>query len=198
VEPGQLTFNPIPNGRRFSRDRRRPELTLVPAEPASLLQWQRQRSLGRELSRRELEQLVDDLARRPELWRGLVRHSDSERFYVQLALDDHIDVWLICWCRSQDTGFHDHDRSRGAVAVVEGSLRETLLGTGGEHPIRNHDAGGRFSFGATHIHDVQGAGRGPATSLHAYSPPLGEMGFYEIRPDGTLTRRVGDYREELC
>ena len=30
------------------------------------------------------------------------------------------------------------------------------------------------------------------------SPPLGEMGFYEVEAGGLLTRRVGDKDEEFC
>jgi hypothetical protein len=198
METGRLTVTPFRAARRFGGDRRQGALSLVPTQPASLQQWHRRCSRGRELSRPELEELVADLATRRDLWEPLVRHSQTERFYVRLALDRHVEVWLICWCEAQETGFHDHDRSRGAVAVVEGTLRETLLGVDGTHPTRTYSAGRRFSFGATHIHDVQGASAQPAASLHAYSPPLGEMGFYEVGADGTLTRRVGDYREELC
>ena len=198
MELGSLTFNPLPTPRRFSRDAARPPLELVPREPSLLRAWQRDRTRGRELSRAELEALVDDLAGRPELWRSQVRHSPEERIYVRLAGDEHVEIWLICWCPAQDTGFHDHDRSRGAVAVVEGRLRETLLAACGEHPTRTYGAGERFSFGATRVHDVQHVGMDPATSLHAYSPPLGEMGFYELGADGTVTRRAGDHREDLC
>ena len=61
-----------------------------------------------------------------------------------------------------------------------------------------YPAGASFSFGATHIHDVCQTGPQPAASLHAYSPPRGEMGFYEVAADGTLSRRVGDHRDGFC
>jgi predicted metal-dependent enzyme (double-stranded beta helix superfamily) len=152
----------------------------------------------RELTRAELETVVADLAEHPELWRRHVRHSTDQRFYVQLHLDEHVEIWLICWCEAQDTGFHDHNGSRGAVTVVEGSIRETLLCLDGTRPVRRFEQGMTFGFGAAHIHDVQHAAGPPATSLHAYSPPLGPMGFYEVTAEGALTRRTGDYREELC
>ena len=110
-------------------------------------------------------------------------------------LDDHLEVWLICWSQRQDTGFHDHDRSRGAVSVVSGALAERRLAVGGPPPpTAIYPTGAAFSFGATHIHDVSQTGAGLATSLHVYSPPLGEMGFYEVGADGMLGRRTGDYR----
>ena len=43
--------------------------------------------------------------------------------YEELRRDDDVAVWLICWMDDHDTGFHDHDLSRGAVAVVAGRGR---------------------------------------------------------------------------
>ena len=169
------------------------------AADAALDAWVDAHDRGRELTREELEQLVRALAAQPDLWRQHVRHSPVERLYVRLHLDTHLEVWLICWSQRQDTGFHDHDRSRGAVSVVGGALLERRLAVGGPPPpTAIHPTGAAFSFGATHIHDVSQTGPGFATSLHVYSPPLGEMGFYEVAPDGTLGRRTGDYREEFC
>lgn len=179
----------------FARD---PSSETVAAD-AALDAWLADRDLGRESARAELEVLVRALAARPDLWRQHVRHSRAERLYVRLHLDDHLEVWLICWSQRQDTGFHDHDRSRGAVAVVGGALAERRLAVGGPPPPTSiHPTGASFSFGATHIHDVSQAGASVATSLHVYSPPLGEMGFYEVAADGMLGRRTGDYREEFC
>jgi hypothetical protein len=58
--------------------------------------------------------------------------------------------------------------------------------------------GSSFSFGAAHIHDVSQTGPVPATSIHAYSPRLGQMGFYEVGADGLLSRRAGGAAEEFC
>ena len=54
-----------------------------------------------------------------------VRHDAVERQYMQLYRDPNIDVWLICWAHRQDTGYHDHDRSSGAVVVCEGACSRT-------------------------------------------------------------------------
>jgi hypothetical protein len=82
--------------------------------------------------------------------------------------------------------------------VLQGMLSETLPNIGGEHPRALYRRGDCFSFGAAHIHDVQHAAGDPAASLHAYSPPRGEMGFYELDDSGTLTRRRGDSDDEFC
>jgi len=161
--------------------------------------WFAARHTRRERTRTELEGLVRELAIRPGLWRGLVEHSPVERIYSRLHLDANLEVWLICWSRLQDTGFHDHNGSRGAVAVVDGALAERRLAFGSPTaPTVVYGAGNTFSFDGSHIHDVSQTGVREATSLHAYSPALGPMGFYEVTGDGLLSRRVGDSSEEFC
>jgi predicted metal-dependent enzyme (double-stranded beta helix superfamily) len=169
------------------------------ADDPRLAVWFAQRSRSWEFSRLELEELVQALAARPYLWQDMVQHSPSERFYVRLHLDDTLEVWLICWSQRQDTGFHDHNGSRGAVVVTDGALEERRLALGdGPIPSVVYSSGAVFSFGSSHIHDVSQAGPVVATSIHAYSPPLGEMGFYEFTANGLLSRRSGDAREEFC
>jgi predicted metal-dependent enzyme (double-stranded beta helix superfamily) len=194
------TDNVITARYRFGRD---PDTRLEIAAEAfvddlAVRRWFHAHDRRRDLARADLDALIEDLAGRPELWAPLVRRSGEQRYYVRLLADTHVEIWLICWCPAQDTGFHDHAGSRGAVAVVSGAVTETRLRVGGPHPQRRYGQGARFSFGATHIHDVQHAEGDPAASLHAYSPPLGEMGFYDLDEDGTLRRRSGEYHEEFC
>ncbi len=152
---------------------------------------------GRDLERSELRALVDRLARQPELWRGLVTHDRDQRVYEELLRDEHLSLWLICWMDDQDTGFHDHDTSAGAVAVVEGRVREERLAVGGGPVGRELGPGASFDFAAHDIHRVRHTGGGPAVTLHAYSPPLWRMGAYLVEPDGTLQRHSVSYAEEL-
>ena len=104
---------------------------------------------------------------------------------------------MITWNRGNDTGFHDHDVSRGAVAVVEGEVVEERLVMGGPPLRRHHAAGSTFDFDASHVHRMCLDAGGPAVSIHAYSPPLWRMGAYTVAPDGTLQRVSVSYAEEL-
>ena len=144
-----------------------------------------------------LEDLVDRLAADESSWRHLVKHDRDRRNYVQIMLDEHVGVWLICWMDDHDTGFHDHDRSSGAVAVVEGHVREERLAMGGEPSTRVYLPGESFAFEASDIHRMSHAGGGPAISIHAYSPPLNRMGSYSIDRAGVLRRESISYEEEL-
>jgi Cysteine dioxygenase type I len=145
----------------------------------------------------ELIEFVNGLASRPEGWRHLVEHDRAARTYSELLRDDNVAAWLICWMDEQDTGFHDHDVSAGAVAVVSGSVREDRLVLGAAPTTRVLGPGDAFSFESSDIHRVSHAGAEPAVTIHAYSPPLWRMGAYEIQSEGQLLRHSISYAEEL-
>jgi hypothetical protein len=150
----------------------------------------------RVLDKHELHRLVDDLARRPELWQDLVAFSDAERRYESLHRDDHVDVWLLCWTARNDTGWHDHDISAGAVRVVHGVLLEHNPRIGGNHVAVEVPAGRSFAFGPEHIHRLTGLAE-RSVSIHAYSPPLWRLGQYVIDVDGVMRRVSVSYADEL-
>ena len=151
---------------------------------------------GRDLSEQELVSVVSELGRRPDLWSHLVSHDPSRRVYEQLWGDDHVTAWLICWMENHDTGFHDHDVSSGAVAVVDGTLVEHNLAVGTDTIETLVDGGSVFSFGPDHIHRLTCA-IGGSVSVHAYSPPLWRMGQYSVGADGRLHRHSVSYADEL-
>ncbi|MCH1865004.1 cysteine dioxygenase family protein [Nocardioides sp. CFH 31398] len=144
----------------------------------------------------ELEDLVRDLAARPEVWAAHARHDTGGRHYVSLFRDAHVDVWLLCWNTVDDTGWHDHDTSSGAVAVTRGAVTESKPRLGGQPEERTAMAGASFSFGPDHIHRMVGAVDG-SVSIHAYSPPLWRMGQYSISSDGVMRRWSVSYADEL-
>ena len=150
-----------------------------------------------DLERAELRELVSSIAADPAAWRALVRTGGENRHFAQLWRDDHIDVWVISWMHGNDTGYHDHDLSRGAVAVVEGEIVEERLALGGTARVMRHRAGQAFDFDASHVHRMRQDSATPAVSIHAYSPPLWRMGTYTVEADGTLRRESISYAEEL-
>lgn len=144
-----------------------------------------------------LRDLVDGLARNPDGWASRVRHDADERVCERLWLDARIEVWLICWSgRDHDTGFHDHDVSSGAFAVVRGELVEERL-TIGRTIRRRVRSGHSLAFSASHVHRVRGVGRIDAVSIHAYSPPLARLGVYALSDDGALRRESVAAAHEL-
>jgi hypothetical protein len=151
---------------------------------------------GRDLDRRELAGLANEIAAQPRLWRPHVVFSAHGRHYVSLHRDGHVDVWLLCWTSGSDTGWHDHDGSAGAVRVVTGALTESNPRLGGAHVQVLVSAGASFSFGPDHIHRLTGAAA-QSVSIHAYSPPLERMGQYSFDEQGVMRRAALGYQDEL-
>jgi predicted metal-dependent enzyme (double-stranded beta helix superfamily) len=151
---------------------------------------------ARDLDRAELQALVDRIAQHPELWREHLAFSDAHRHFVSLYRDDYVDIWLLCWTRANDTGFHDHDISSGAVRVLEGALNESTPRIGGNAAVRVVSAGASFSFGPEHIHRLAGE-QDRSISIHAYSPPLWRLGQYSIDSEGVMRRVSVSYADEL-
>ncbi|SEG81756.1 Cysteine dioxygenase type I [Actinacidiphila yanglinensis] len=151
---------------------------------------------GRDLDRRELLALASSVAADPALWRRHVLFADDRRHYVSLHRDAHVDVWVLCWTPSNDTGWHDHDISSGAVAVTQGTLVEHNLAVGMPSLATPVPASQAYSFGPDHIHRLTGRDAG-SVSIHAYSPPLWRMGQYTVGRTGILRRTSVSYADEL-
>ena len=114
----------------------------------------------------------------------------DERWYARVHGDDELDIWLISWVPGRATELHDHGGSLGALTVVSGALAETRWdGEALRH--RRLSAGSQAAFPLGWVHDVvraPGPVIGPTLSVHAYSPPLTAMSYYEVTQQNTLRR----------
>jgi hypothetical protein len=90
---------------------------------------------------------------------------------------------------------HDHGGSLGALTVLSGTLHEYRW-DGVRLRQRLLESGDQAAFPLGWVHDVSSAGSvnsaGSAPletlSVHAYSPPLTTMSYYEVTPRQTLRR----------
>jgi quercetin dioxygenase-like cupin family protein len=151
---------------------------------------------GRDLDQAELLSLAGSIAANAADLQHHVAFSKDKRHYVSLHRDTNVDVWLLCWTPENDTGWHDHDISSGAVAVTQGTLTEHNLAIGTPSIETEIHAGDAFSFGPDHIHRLTGRDPG-SVSVHAYSPPLWRMGQYTLGASGQLRRKSVSYADEL-
>ncbi|MDR3662521.1 MAG: cysteine dioxygenase family protein [Mycobacterium sp.] len=117
----------------------------------------------------------------------------DERWYHRLYGDDELDIWLISWVPERSTELHDHGGSLGALTVVSGALSETRWDGRGLRQ-RTLDAGSQAGFPLGWVHDVVLASgqdatpASPTLSVHAYSPPLTAMSYYDVTDRDTLRR----------
>jgi predicted metal-dependent enzyme (double-stranded beta helix superfamily) len=134
-----------------------------------------------------LAEIVRVLALRADLWRSLLHHDTERRGYVRLAGGEGWEAWLLTWLPGQTTGLHDHGPSAGAFTVLFGEVAELTPTTGRDGRVTLHrrplGVDALRSFGPNYVHDVAGAGDGPAATLHAYGPALREMNRFELDAD---------------
>lgn len=169
------------------------ELAIRPALPSSVADLVRGTGTGQaRLSRDELAALVGSIAVDDRLWRPVVRHDPEQRWYARLHLARNVEVWLIGWEQGQDTQFHDHGGSSGAFAVVQGRLAEEYGHIERWHGVRQrtHRTGTVRSFGPAYVHNLGNVLPEPATSVHAYSPPLATMTYYRTDPQRLVPYRT--------
>ncbi len=120
----------------------------------------------------------------------------ARRWYSKLRGDDFVDVWLISWATEQATELHDHGGSIGALTVVSGGLAEERWTPRGLRRRRLR-AGRSVGFGLGHVHEVANPTSAPAVSVHAYSPPLTAMSYYDVLRDGRGSSALRRTRSEL-
>ena len=130
---------------------------------------------------------------------------ESERWFTRIHGDEELDVWLISWVPGHATELHDHGGSLGALTVLSGSLNE-FRWDGEKLRRRRLDAGDQAGFPLGWVHDVVWAPRTastrrpatvqPTLSVHAYSPPLTAMSYYEVTERNRLRRQRTELTDE--
>ncbi len=118
----------------------------------------------------------------------------DERWFSRIHGDEELDIWLISWVPGHATELHDHGGSLGALTLLSGSLDE-FRWEGDQLRCRRLHAGDQAGFPLGWVHDVVwapppvAAPAGPTLSVHAYSPPLTAMSYYDVTERNTLRHR---------
>ncbi|HSP39226.1 MAG TPA: cysteine dioxygenase family protein [Frankiaceae bacterium] len=141
----------------------------------------------------ELALVVTSIARQKTAWREQLRFPDRDRWYGLWYASPTVEVWLLTWQQDTSTELHDHGDSSGAFCVVAGELEEIRGGTSGRLHRRRLRPGEVGSFSAGYVHDLANRQSPPAVSVHAYSPPLTCMTFYERAGAGLAPARTEHY-----
>ena len=144
--------------------------------------------------------LAAALAVAADRWLPLVEYRAESRWSAPLPRDVAADVldpslhedlagaqvWLLSWLPGQGTDLHDHGGSAGALAVVRGTLSETV---GAREGATELTAGRVRHFGPHHVHRVANSGAEAAVSVHVYTPRLTVMNTYRV--EGRVLVRTG-------
>ncbi len=112
-----------------------------------------------------------------DLWASAVRFDPDAPQHVTVWADDRWEVRLGAWLPGQSSGEHHHVGRRGALLVLQGSLRETTwhVATDGPTPGRRHAvtrvhrAGDVRTHGDVHVHAVEPEGTDPVLAIQVHA-----------------------------
>lgn len=138
---------------------------------------------GSQLSPNELRTITSHLAGQEDLWRPQVVHDPDTRWRSQLLWSPQVEIWLIGWGTGQGVELHDHGGASGAFSVCEGALdvrHGSRLRPQYQMQQRTLHRGDSVTFDGAHVHEVANHSATPATTIHAYSPALTTMDFYDM------------------
>jgi hypothetical protein len=154
---------------------------------------------GPPLRPKALAVLAESVAGRAADWWDQLRFPPEERWFGLLHATPRVELWLLTWQQESATELHDHGDAAGACTVVTGELEEIRASRLGRRLRRRSvTAGQSWSFSPGYVHDMVNRERTSAVSVHAYSPPLTSMTFYELqgpRLVATRTQRYGPASE---
>lgn len=144
----------------------------------------------------DLEALTSSVADDVRAGLYAVHADEHNRWHVRLLRDAAVDIWLISWTTDQGTQLHDHGGSSGAFTVVSGQLSEAMW-TPGLEKLTETARTSRDSviFGPHYVHDVRNIHAETAVSVHAYSPPLSAMNYYDVE-HGQLVKLATQWTDD--
>lgn len=132
----------------------------------------------RTLSETELVDLVRRVAADRSCWEQHVDFTGAQRHWAKIEVPEGVDVWVISWQTFQSTDLHSHGDATAAFAAVQGTITEIRVDDLGRLMPRKFSPGVVQVVRPGEIHDVRNEVVEPAVTIHAYSPRLTEMYYY--------------------
>jgi predicted metal-dependent enzyme (double-stranded beta helix superfamily) len=137
-------------------------------------------SRRRHLGVAELSELALEFVPRASLSAAAL--PKSKRSWALLGATSEYEVFVNTWPAGGSIELHDHGDSAGAVVVVSGELTETRIvsraGNIAGTRVETFTAGDLLKLELGCVHDVVNQGPLHAVSVHAYSPRLRSMTFF--------------------
>ena len=134
-----------------------------------------------------LSRLVLSVAARPTVWRDLVAFGETERYWARLDRRPTSTSGCSPGCPARapnsTTTVIPPQRSSSSADPHRGPVHD------GDIVDRDLHQGHVQTVERGVVHDVRNTGNEPAISIHAYSPRLTSMTFYDVTADGLVPKR---------
>lgn len=141
--------------------------------------------------------LLEEYARRACDWREFALFEASYYSRNLVHRTELYELIVLCWNVGQKSPIHDHAQQRCWMAVLEGTVRETIF--------RARAAGGPLAVSAVRSfpsgsvayivdeigwHRIEPEGESAAVTLHLYSRPIAECRIFDETTQHVATRQL--------
>lgn len=149
-------------------------VTAVPTSAPSA----RDMDLRQRLTEALLCDVVERVARRPDLWDPLVARDAARTTWARLRVREDVEVFVVTWPTFAETTLHSHGDATAAFRAIEGVVTEIRPDDHGRLLPRKFEPGLTGLIRPDEIHDIRNEHAGIAVTIHAYSPGLSALTYY--------------------
>jgi hypothetical protein len=131
------------------------------------------------VTRALLEDVVERVACRPDLWEPLVAEAPTGVHWERIPVPEAVEVFVVTWPTFTDTRLHSHDGAASAFVPVRGVVTEIRPDEQLRLVPRKFVPGVTGVLDGYDVHELQNEHVEVAVSIHAFSPRLRSVTWWE-------------------
>jgi hypothetical protein len=135
------------------------------------------------VTRALLEDVVERTACRRDLWEPLVAEDPTAVHWERIAVPEDVEVFVVTWPTFTDTRLHSHDGAASAFVPVRGVVTEIRPDEQLRLVPRKFVPGVTGVLDGYDVHELQNEHVEVAVSIHAFSPRLRSVTWWERQGD---------------
>lgn len=135
------------------------------------------------VTRALLEDVVERTAARRDLWESRVVAEPTGVHWERIPVPEDVEVFVVTWATFTDTRLHSHDGAASAFVPVRGVVTEIRPDERGRLLPRKFVPGVTGVLDGHDVHELQNEHVDVAVSIHAFSPRLRSLTYWERQGD---------------
>ena len=131
------------------------------------------------VTRALLEDVVERIAGRRDLWEPLVEQAPTGVHWQRVPVPEDVEVFVATWATFTDTRLHSHDGATSAFVPVRGVVTEIRPDERLRLVPRKFVPGVTGVLDGYDVHELQNEHAEVAVSVHAFSPRLRSLTYWD-------------------
>lgn len=141
-----------------------------------------------------LQDVVTRVAADRTCWEPLVAAAPRGVAWARVAVPEDVEVFVVTWPTFTETALHSHDGAASAFVTVRGVVTEVRPDDRGRLLPRKFAPGLVGTLGGEDVHELQNEHADLAVSVHAFTPRLRSVTYWERVADGLAPVRTEPVR----